>query len=461
MQVETLIERLAESRASQRDKLTAMHDQISTIRAFADPDFASMVRAIRKHINSPRLATELAGLIDALTRERVPIPVATLPPPPPPPVPIVAVAAGADLAASFEAEIAENPDAHDLYLAYGDWLSSHDDPRGELIAIGRELAKNPGHKEMLAAHRELAPKVLGPLAECEDLVTGTEWHLGFIKKCRLSYTSARFNGERPRVDLARVLGWILDDPGPGRFLQHLTVGIVVHDNNTYEQLCAVLARRKRSSLRTLYLGDFEQEECELNWARVGDISSLWAAVPKLRELTLRAGSMTLGPIHLPELEMFRTITGGLDATSLGHIAAADWPRLETLSLQIGLGREGAATSADLVEPILAGDRLPRLRSLALANCEFTDELCARLPDAAILPQLETLDLSMGTMSDAGFDALVSRADRFTHLKRLDLDDNFLTRVSRDRLAATPIKLNYGSQRDDEGDPDNRFASAYE
>ena len=54
-----------------------------------------------------------------------------------------------------------------------------------------------------------------------------------------------------------------------------------------------------------------------------------------------------------------------------------------------------------------------------------DEIAVALAPSQILKQLSSVDLSMGTMRAAGVEALVTHAARFSHLKSLNLDDNFI------------------------------------
>lgn len=182
------------------------------------------------------------------------------------------------------------------------------------------------------------------------------------------------------------------------------------------------------------------------------------ALPRLRRLYLRAGSMGLTAIHLPELRELETVTGGLSSKALAAIANADWPRLERLHLQIGLASEEATDDVELIEPILAGTKLPALTHLGLCNCEFTDALCDRLPRAPILPRLHTLDLSMGTMSMAGVQALLRTSRAFAHLERINVDDNYLPDQARELLESLGPEIMFGEQREDRGE---RYASAYE
>jgi len=370
---------------------------------------------------------------------------------------------------ALEAAIAADPDAREGYLVLGDWLQERGDPRGELIAIGAELAKSPFDAAMQrnhAAHLAAHPELLGPLQGCLDVVTELDWYCGFIRGCRVAYTKDRFNAPSPArrkpgdledVAIADVIGWLLDDPAPGRFLQHLVVGLVRQDANQYDTITEVLARRPRPTLRSLTLGDFARDECELNWSDLGDLSRLWAAVPELERLVLRGGTMGLGGIQLPVLQELTTITGGLDAGSARAIADAEWPALTKLSLQYGPESDAGF---DAIAPLLAGAHLPRLRHLGITNFGDTDAVCEALPRAAILPRLAVLDLSMGTMSEAGLAALLRDAGKLAHLERIELDDNYLPATARARLAAVLPNVRFGTQRElDDGE--QRHASAFE
>jgi hypothetical protein len=67
-----------------------------------------------------------------------------------------------------------------------------------------------------------------------------------------------------------------------------------------------------------------------------------------------------------------------------------------------------------------------LRHLGLVNTMLTNDLIARLARSAILSQLQSLDLSRGTMTRRGADALFAHARAFAHLESIDLGDNHLT-----------------------------------
>jgi uncharacterized protein (TIGR02996 family) len=398
---------------TQREKLAWIEERIDQIRGFRDDVFTEVVRRINKKLNSPKLRDPVFELVAKLHADRVSIPAPEPPPPPLPPEPAAPVPVPIDeLGERLLAEIFANPDAQDAYLAYGDYLAAKGDPQGELIGIGRELAKNPGHKAMVAAHAELVPKVLGSLAELDDILVETEWYMGFIRRAKLAYSMERFNADRtPDVKLHEVLTTLL--AGPGRLIQDLTIGLVRHDANWYGEIVKVIAEQPRQ-LRTLFLGDYHSEECELNWSGLQDLAPLWPACRELRDLTLRGGSMHVGPIDLPKLVTLSTITGNLDRESLGHIGRAAWPELVELSIQ--LGAEGT-TDIEMLAPIFAAERVPKLRTLRIWNSNAGDTVLAHIVESKLLEQLEVLDVSMSTFEN-GIEPLVLHPARFQQLRQL-------------------------------------------
>jgi uncharacterized protein (TIGR02996 family) len=359
----------------------------------------------------------------------------------------------ADLRAELEAAIAADPDARDNYLVYGDWLESIGDPRGALVAIGAELAKDPDNSVMRASHvQHLADhrrEILGGLADWDDVMTEVEWFMGFIRKCRIATPYERFI-DRPDAPMVKVMRWLVEEPGPGRFLQDLDVGIV--HMSSYAPVTEVLAQRPRPTLRRLVYGDHERTRNGLgNRSHLGDCARLWPMVPNLVELTL-GGFMVIGPIDLPRLEALTMVADSLDGDSLGHLGRASWPSLVRLSLQIGHSSGSAAALA----PLLRSDRAPKLRRLGLRKCLFTEELCRVLVESPLLAQLEELDLSMGGMSDDGARVLAEHAERLSHLAVLDVGDSPFTHEARALLRGIARRVIFDEPHDDEDDPVHRY-----
>jgi uncharacterized protein (TIGR02996 family) len=357
----------------------------------------------------------------------------------------------------LEAAILADPDAIGGYQVYGDWLQAHGDPRGELIALQTRQLERDANK-FIASH----PELWAGLEDRLDFLGDVKWRLGFVERARVAYPRERYwkpnkRGQPVFVarDVPEVIGALLD--GAGRFLRDLTVGIATFEDNSYEQVVEAMWERRPLVVRSLFLGDFVSEETELNWSTIGEIGKLWEAAPRLRSLHLRSGSMYLGKIVAPELRSLEIYTGGLPDEAITSIANATWPEIETLDVMFG--RDSSGNEVRELGPLLAARGVPKLRRLGIKNFEFHADLVAALPGAAVLRQLEVLDLSMGTLGDEEAARLAAAGSAFAHLKELIVDDNML---SDEGLAALgrigcPI-TSHGQRRMEDGD---RYASVYE
>jgi hypothetical protein len=181
------------------------------------------------------------------------------------------------------------------------------------------------------------------------------------------------------------------------------------------------------NLRALYLGDMDSEECEISWIRHGDITPLFTgAFPALEHVTVRGSDgLRLDPLKLPGLRTLEFESGGLPGEVARAVGESDLPALTRLELWLGTEDYGGTTTlADLAD-ILAGTRLPALTWLGLRNSEIADEIAAAVATAPIVARLEVLDMSMGTLSNAGARALLA-GQPLTHLRTLWLDHHYLS-----------------------------------
>ncbi|MFI6312599.1 STM4015 family protein [Nocardia fusca] len=197
--------------------------------------------------------------------------------------------------------------------------------------------------------------------------------------------------------------------------------------------CLVAAREWFPELRALFIGDITQEENEISWICQGRVTALLDAFPELTEFVVRGSQQLVFPaLRHERLEKLTIQTGGLPATVVRGVAASDFPALTHLELWLGTPNyHGDAEVADLAA-ILAGDRLPALRHLGLRNSEIQDDICTALAAAPVVARLESLDLSLGILTDAGAAALLG-GQPLTHLESLDLHHNYLSAEIRDRL----------------------------
>ncbi|WP_433406016.1 STM4015 family protein [Streptomyces sp. CA-146814] len=211
------------------------------------------------------------------------------------------------------------------------------------------------------------------------------------------------------------------------------------------------------ALRGLFLADVVGEECEVSWLRMCDITPALEAFPLLEEFTVRGcGQEGLGlrPVRHAALTSLRFESGGLPGDLVRAVAASELPALERLDLWFGSSWYGADATVDDVRPVLSGAAFPRLRHLGLQNSELQDEIAAAVASAPVVAQLESLALSMGTLSDAGGEALLN-GQPLNHLATLDLRHHYLTDPVLDRIraACAPAVVEAGEAEDDYADED--------
>ncbi|WP_411080283.1 STM4015 family protein [Streptomyces sp. cmx-18-6] len=211
------------------------------------------------------------------------------------------------------------------------------------------------------------------------------------------------------------------------------------------------------ALRGLFLADVVGEECEVSWLRMCDITPVLEALPLLEEFTVRGGGqegLDLRPVRHAALKSLRFESGGLPGSLVRAVAASELPALERLDLWFGSSWYGGDATVDDVRPVLSGGTFPRLRRLGLQNSEIQDEIAAAVASAPVVAQLESLALSMGTLSDTGGEALLN-GQPLNHLSTLDLRHHYLTDpvLDRVRAACAPAVVEAGEAEEDDGDPD--------
>jgi uncharacterized protein (TIGR02996 family) len=364
----------------------------------------------------------------------------------------------------LEAMIAADPDRAEGYMVYADWLQAQGDPRGELISVEHALLSSPRSRKLLAERARLrAPydRQLQDMVEpfnwqppfdgAHGARAKLTWGLGFVKSAWLGHDwFAGEVGDPELMDNREFFATLLSLLSM-RLLQELTVGLWRDSDGQcdYGAVFVALAEAGPPALTRLFVGDFRfPGEIEMSWTDLGDVAPIYrGALPRLRELSLQGGKMSLGSIDLPELRAFEVCTGGLSRQNIESIVGARWPRLERLELWFGDRYYGADGQVEDIEPILAGEGIPGVRHLGLRNAEFTDALCARIGGARVLDQLETLDLSKGVMTDEGAAALAGAAARLGHLQRLDVSENYLTPKGERLVKGLCRKVVTGDQKE--------------
>lgn len=241
---------------------------------------------------------------------------------------------------------------------------------------------------------------------------------------------------------------------------------VGEDDDAVAELVGLLvgASEQLSNLTSLFIGDIESEECEISWIRQGDLSPLFGAFPQLESLGIRGGQrLTLGIPRHKNLRKLVIETGGLPATVVNEITAGELPALEHLELWLGTNNYGWDGAIEDLAPFLEGTQWPKLTYLGLRDSEIADEIAQHIAHAPILHQIKILDLSMGTLSDVGAEALLANRAALAHLEKLDLHYHYLSTDMITRLQGLGITVDASDQQDEYkyGDESYRYIAVGE
>jgi len=209
----------------------------------------------------------------------------------------------------------------------------------------------------------------------------------------------------------------------------------------------VEAAEQLPSMRHLFFGEMTSEENEVSWIHQTDLSPLWQAFPRLQGLIVRGSNgLGLGKIQHDHLQSLTIETGGLPRSVLAEITAAKLPRLEHLEIYLGTSEYGWDGTVQDLAPLLSGNQFPKLTYLGLRNSEIQDEVAKAAASAPILSKLQTLDLSLGMLTDAGGQALLD-SPAIKQLKRLDLHRHYLSNEMMKQLQSLGIDVDVSDQED--------------
>jgi hypothetical protein len=274
---------------------------------------------------------------------------------------------------------------------------------------------------------------------------------GFIWSATVKSPEYEWGGTAPNT----ILGAMVKSSA-ARLLTELDIGMMDSDYpvNLQKAIEAITKAGKLESMRTLFLGDFEYpEESEISWVEVGKVSKVLPVVPNLRSLKVRGADIELGKLDHATLESLVLETGGLPKGAVASVSKANLPELTNLEVWFGREEYGGTGNVKQLADLFAGQGVPKLVSLGLKNCEWQDKIAVALTKSDLLAQLSAVDLSMGTMHAEGVEAIIANAAKYSHLKSLDVSQNYLTddQVKRLKKALGKIVDASGQQKPDEWD----------
>lgn len=347
------------------------------------------------------------------------------------------VASNPELEAAVRARV-DDPEA---WAVYGDWLLTQGDPRGELVQLQLEWAAREDEAPiearidaLVAEHRDawLGEALVGRLRNDLDAwgAAGLHftWRYGFLWQAHIKRIQHSAD-----IDVAEVMQAVLRRPAAA-FLHELSLGLTRDVYDMQRALRGLAELDPMPTVRRLFVGDFEiMTDAHLSQVDVGPLAVVGRAFPELRWLEVQGRAIGLDDLALPGLETLVARTHALPAAAARAVTARPRPALRTLELWLGDPEAGGTTTVADLEPLLAGEATPRLDRLGVMNAAILDDLVTPLATSRLLPRLRELDLSMGTLTEVGADALIEHGPAFAHLSRLNLDENLLPEFAKARL----------------------------
>jgi hypothetical protein len=211
----------------------------------------------------------------------------------------------------------------------------------------------------------------------------------------------------------------------------------------------VEARDRLPNLKAIFLGDITGEECEISWLEQCDVSPLLNAYPQLEHFGVRgANNLSFGQLQHEHLKTLIVQSGGLGTSVINEILTARLPQLQHLELWLGTDNYGGNAKVSDLQPLLDGNLFPNLTYLGLRDSEIADDIAKAIANAPVLKSIKTLDLSLGTLSDAGAQALLA-SPLIPNLQKLDIHHHFCSEAVMQKFLRLGIEVDTSEQQDEE------------
>lgn len=200
-------------------------------------------------------------------------------------------------------------------------------------------------------------------------------------------------------------------------------------------LDGIVAQAERfAHITELVIGDMDPEECCCSKIRQANYKKLWAAMPQLKELTIKGSlDLSLGRICHGQLEALTIISSGLDTTVIEEIEEAQLPALKKLVLQIGTETYGFDGDADVIKELLENSEFTQLESLGITGSEIQDEVAEVILESKYAKQLVNLDLTGDSLTEKGAGQLLSELPKLEKLSILKLSKTGLSEAMLEKI----------------------------
>lgn len=168
------------------------------------------------------------------------------------------------------------------------------------------------------------------------------------------------------------------------------------------------------------------------------------------------------PIRHNHLKALIVETGGLSRDTVAQICNMNLPALEHLELWFGSEDYGGDCWVEDLNPIIFAEKFPKLNYLGLRNSQFTDEIVSVIIGSPILDYISVLDLSMGTLTDAGAEELLN-CSAINNLDILNISENFLSQEMIEKFSGLDVRVLANNQKEEDEDSyiDGRYCSVSE
>jgi hypothetical protein len=284
----------------------------------------------------------------------------------------------------------------------------------------------------------------------------------------------RWNDPAPALDPARV-AWRLDDwdenrTDYGSMPEALDavfertgpdgpVALVVgrwtdHYETSFDVEWFLSQAHRLGRLRALFIGDMNQGDdygVETFHITLGDFTPLLEAFPALEVFGVHGSGekLRLGPLRHDKLHTLIIETLDLQPETVRSIQASDLPALADLELYVSIWYSQEGVTPSDVDAVLAGRSFPALRRLGLRAAD--DSFASALAFAPVVARLTDLDLSQGTVGDAGVEALLA-GQPLDHLRSLSLRYHYATpEVVRSLIDSLPgVRVDAAERQEEEG-----------
>ncbi len=327
------------------------------------------------------------------------------------------------------AELAARPDDLELSRVFADWLLQHEHPGGELVVVQLERLANDS-EALAAREHDLIWNVLKPHMDrvlARDMVTEYTWRRGVLDAITLHH-----HGGEEALD--HTLRRLASDP-VARLVRRIVISAVQFDGaGDLTPALAELAGLAPRLPRLAELAIAEGMNLGNPWIegpiRIGDLSPIYAAYPKLEVLEVGGKECELGTLELPALR--RLAIEDASPPDLAAIAAAPLPALDELELFFGRWR---VDNIDAVFRPLFDRTLPSLTTLAIAAKipQVMQYLVRAVPASTLARNARVIAFRHGALDDDCVRTLVAWAPRLRALDRLEVEGRGLAMEARATL----------------------------